>query len=175
MSQLIRFVGPIEPHEMFRAYKLAWNNTWQMWLRHLFFIAMGSLAVVMGASGYTAFQNGDVDRARSAAIFAALIIAFLVVSAFSLRRRVTRALKASVFNQATGEARIEEQGVIFEDPEAKLQIAWQKLEGFRATDDIVVYYIGYPRTFLAFFRRLAASPDEWNRLLEESDRRLKRL
>ena len=166
MQPIVRFVGRVEPNEMYGAYKLAWRSTWQMWFRRLFFLVLGSLAVVMGAIGFVASKNNDASQVTRAVIYTVAIVAFLASNEYSLRRRVTRALKASVFNDETGEARIEKSGVVFEDPQAKLQLAWDKSEGFRVTDEIVVYYIGYPRTFLAFFRRLAATKDDWDRFLE---------
>ena len=169
----IRFVGKVETGEMVRAYKLAWRNTWQMTVRILFYLSLGVFVAVMAFIGWQSLRDGDLTSAWRRWGLGVITLVCLVLSELNLRQKVARSLKAGLFNDE-GEAIVNDNGVVLGDGQASLNVVWQKFDGFRSTDDIVVYYVSYPRSFVAFFRRLSESPSEWARFCTLSDERLRR-
>jgi hypothetical protein len=169
----IRFVGKVETGEMVRAYKLAWRNTWQMTARILFYLSLGVYVAVMALIGWQSFRDGDLPSALRRLGFGGIALVFLLISELNLRQKVARSLKAGLFNEE-GAAVVDDDGVALGDGQASLNVVWERFDGFRSTDDIVVYYVSFPRSFVAFFRRLSESPSEWTRFCTLSNERLRR-
>ncbi len=174
MPTPIRFAGKVEASEMLRAYKLAWRGTWQMRARIAFYCAGAAFIVAFGIVGLHAFQHDEVRAAWRIWIPAILLVACLIMSARNLHSRVARSLKYGVFNEFV-EVIIDNKEFVYSDGKASLRITWEKLTGIRGNDEIAVLYISYPRSFLAFFRRLSATPDDWDRFIALADERLPRM
>jgi hypothetical protein len=173
MIDSIRFVGKVEANEMVRAYKLAWRHTWQMSARILFYCVLVASAAATTFFGIYAYRHGDQFEAWRFWGYGILLLVCLAMSELNLRRKVARSLRAGLFDEE-GQAIVDGTGVSLTDGKTNLQVPWKKFQGFRGTNDMIVYYVSYPRSFLTFFRRLAATTGDWDRFLAVTSERLTR-
>jgi hypothetical protein len=168
----IRFAGKLTTGDMMRAYKVAWRGTWEMRARRVFQLALmiGGLASFLFA--WLSWRDGDLKMAGKHFTFGCIVLICFLFMELSFRRRIVRSLRKGLFTDGEAEVQIDDQGVSLTDGRANLQVPWDKIVGFRSSDEIVIYYIDYPRCFLAFVRRMTSAPAEWDRFKVLSSERL---